>query len=105
MNFKNKNGELNSYALACGYVEHESVRVLDKEIEIKLSMEHSHYHVMCAVWDVVEPHLGCIGVETDIDNPRTHWRTYDKLSDARKAYNKLRSAMFGVEGCFETLIK
>jgi hypothetical protein len=70
--FKNKDGSLSAYALACGYVE--SKRLFNATVT--LFMEHSHYHVQ--VFDA--------GM-----NKRILWETFtqDELSKARKYFNNL----------------
>ena len=68
-NFKNANGDLSRYALACGYVQKREV---SPGIEVSLWREHGVYHVRAH----------------DFENGRrVFWRS-GKLTECRKIYRK-----------------
>jgi hypothetical protein len=73
--FKNKNGDLSSYSLLCGYVQISVF--LDKYV--KLFMEHSHFHVMSGVGGELY----------------STWDTYEinELTIARKRFSELKKAI------------
>ena len=57
-------------------------------MEIEFYMEHSHYQVKIFEYKKVTPYIGCLGVETDENRNLVKWETFDKLSDARKFFQK-----------------
>lgn len=70
--FRNKNGDLSLYALACGYVQ----RVTENNIKKYLFVEHSHFHVK--KYKVVNGNSELI-----------EWNTYGLLTPARQDFNSL----------------
>jgi len=70
--FKNKDGSLNGYAFACGYIQREEKNGKYKEIY----MEDNHYHIK----------NGVIGESFE------NWEVYsnDELTKARKFYRSIK---------------
>lgn len=85
--FYNKNGELSFYGLSCGYVESKRT----KKKEVQLFREHDVFHVK--TYDVYDTpgRVGCLGIIDDEELIMNKWKTFDKLTDARKMFkNELR---------------
>jgi len=55
--------KLNQYDLACGYVQLTIYESNKKRVYLKLYQDGC-YHVEVFVYDIVEPHKGCLGIET-----------------------------------------
>ena len=71
LKFKNKNGDVSGYALLCGYIQRQEKNGKWKE----LFMEHRHLHVRHGV----------------IGEAYSSWECFDdKLTEARKAYKKIK---------------
>lgn len=67
--FRNKDGSLTRYALACGYIENE----VCNNISVRLWMEHGTYHVR----------------SHDLNkHKRLFWKSYSLIKDARKFYKQ-----------------
>ncbi len=69
LQFYNRDGSLNSYGLACGYVE---IKAKDNKIK-KLFKEHNHFHV-----------------EHGQRGEFLQWETFDTLTQARKAFKQIK---------------
>lgn len=94
--------KLTAYELMCGYVQKYEVRTDNNEYNLKMYHDGC-YHVELIVWDIVPIHKGCIGVDTDLDNPVKTWFPTDKLTEARKEYARLLSALKGIEKAEELM--
>lgn len=73
---KNKDGFTSEYGFMCGYIEN----IQTEKIKLTMFLEHGIYHIQAYRNDK----------KTYItrDDCRI-WKTYDKLTEAKKQYNKL----------------
>lgn len=78
--FRNDNGELTAYAFACGYIEKEE----NGSMHCQLMYETPTYFVK--IFNATFPYL-------EWNNPKggRFWLCYDKLSDARSVYRRMKS--------------
>lgn len=80
-NLHNKDGSLTVYGFACGYIQ--KVEVGDLSVELYLDgVWNVRFFNRAANWS--KP------FNSGLDAGR-HWLSFDKLTDARKCYNKLAS--------------
>lgn len=73
--FRNKNGDLNAYAFACGYIQFASPDGKEsskwengKELYLDGNWHVKHY----------------------VNNERVKWESFDRLGEARKYYQSIR---------------
>lgn len=93
---------LTAYELTCGYVQKYEVRTDSNEYNLQMYRDGC-YHVTLTVWDIVPIHKGCIGIETDLDNPVKTWFSTDKLTEARQEYARLLLALKGIKRADEIM--
>lgn len=76
-NFRNKNGDLDRYAMACGYVQ----RIEQGQLRLDLWREGACYHVRAHEFG-------------DTGRGRLFWESFNKLTDARRFYRRQRAVLF-----------
>lgn len=74
--FKNADGSLTAYALACGYIQQKQAGPLKAELY----------------------HDGCYHVRAFRDGKRVYWEGFGKLGEARRHYAKIRALVNASEG-------